>query len=92
MINEYDINDMIDQIWRELPPQACELNIKDNEEGGADIDMKPFVKAYTEELCKLLASHMDKAWYFDAANTIRKLAGIPISIVAPCSAHAREEE
>jgi hypothetical protein len=89
MINEHDIKDLIDKVYDRMPEQpTVELNTTDD--GHLALDIRKHMELYTETLCKLMAEQCDKAWYYDAANLIRKMTGIPVSIVAPCSAHAKD--
>ena len=78
MINEHDLNDLMDQVLQKMPKEV------------SDETLKATLADYTETLCKILAEQCDKAWYYDAANLIRKMTGIPVSLMGPCSAHAKD--
>lgn len=79
MINEHDIKDLIDRVYAQMPKKV------DN--GEIEVSLEDF----TETLCKILAEACDRAWYYDAANLIRKMTGIPVSLMGPCSAHAKDD-
>lgn len=89
MINEHDIKDLIDQVYNRMP-ESSEVELNTNENGDLQLDIRKHMQVYTETLCKLMAEQCDKAWYYDAANLIRKMTGIPVSLMAPCSAHAKD--
>jgi hypothetical protein len=78
MINEHDIKDLIDKVYdRMSEPPTVELNT--TEDGQLALDIRKHMQLYTETLCKLMAEQCDQAWYYDAANLIRKMTGIPVS-------------
>lgn len=77
MLNEHDIRDLCLRVKAIMPA----VDSKNEAE---------YLQKYTETLCKMLAEQCDKAWYYDAANLIRKMTGIPVSLIAPCSAHAKD--
>lgn len=90
MLNEHDIKDMILEAWGNVPQELLQVPVKDDLDGGVQLDFMPFMSAFVVEFNKLLASRLDKAWYYDAANLVRKMSGIPVSLMGPCSAHAKD--
>lgn len=72
MINEHDIKDLTEEVFAEMPEDTSS-------------DPMEYLHTYTQTLCKILASKCDQAWYYDAANLIRKNAGIPVSLMASFS-------
>lgn len=88
MINNHDIEAFIDDAMKKMPETPLEM--KTEEDGTGVIDFRNFLQNYTETVAKMLSEKCDKAWYFDAANLIRKTTGIPVSLMGPCSAHAKD--
>lgn len=89
MINEHDIKDMILEAWGNVPQELLQVPTQEDLDGGVKLDFMPFMNAFVVEFNKIVAQRLDKAWYFDAANLVRKMTGIPVSL-GPCSNHAKD--